>query len=824
MAAGAPILHSGRWPLLPRPRLSARVLETPPGGVCLLTTRPGFGRRSLLAQTIHDPVTVVELPHDQDAWTAVPTPWLVLLDADRSRDHEQLSALMRALERRDSPARAAITTSVDLASLEPLRRRGLVVDLDEDDLALTDAEARTLLSHIAADLPASTAAEAVRLCDGWSAALVAVGERHAAHPDRDLTTWLRTRGAEGLVAAWWDELDPGTQEMLLDTAVLERLTPDLVDAVSTSGHGARLVELARPHGMIRVAEQQPDAEHIWFERHPLLTAVVRYRAGTRPGELDRHRQAARWNRSRGELEPELRHLLLAGDTDEVARRLHEHEHDLLATGRADTAQRWYSARRTDRSAEQLLREAWANALADRVPEANAALQLLRAALGRDDREDPFPHPGLRDLRAESDVVEAWLAERRGDARAMQRAARSARDAFGLSWDSNSPQLAALLLARSLQLLGDPTSAAAVLESVRDNVYAAAVLGEGRRCRTEAAVAWDLGHVHEARMWAARYDQWLRSQDSGQLHARTLPSVTEALCAAEAGRPVAAADSLDAIARRTADAGSVSDQVEALLGLAALDLVRWRLGPGLAHASQARELILLHAPNGGLLPRVTTVQTRLRLLAGDLVRAERLLRDVPPGVARQLLHARLALHRGRPAGVTLVRDIEPTCVRQQVELSLLDAWSSLATSRSRAEHQVLRAAELAGANGLTTALVDAPEELLTFAAQVARQQVHDPLITLVRTAARTRTERRAMADDRAPSPSLVDRSLTRGDLQLLALLPTRPPYAAIATELGISVNTVKTRLRRLYAKLGVHDRDAAIDVATRLGLVAGRRSL
>ena len=61
-------------------------------------------------------------------------------------------------------------------------------------------------------------------------------------------------------------------------------------------------------------------------------------------------------------------------------------------------------------------------------------------------------------------------------------------------------------------------------------------------------------------------------------------------------------------------------------------------------------------------------------------------------------------------------------------------------------------------------------------------------------------------------------LSRGELQLLSLLPARPRYSEMATELGVSVNTVKTRLRKLYAKLGAGSRDEAVALARGRGLL------
>ena len=70
----------------------------------------------------------------------------------------------------------------------------------------------------------------------------------------------------------------------------------------------------------------------------------------------------------------------------------------------------------------------------------------------------------------------------------------------------------------------------------------------------------------------------------------------------------------------------------------------------------------------------------------------------------------------------------------------------------------------------------------------------------------------------PAPEAASAALSRGELQLVALLPTRMTNADMADRLGVSVNTVKTRLRRLFAKLDVHDRRNAVERIGELGLL------
>jgi LuxR family maltose regulon positive regulatory protein len=55
--------------------------------------------------------------------------------------------------------------------------------------------------------------------------------------------------------------------------------------------------------------------------------------------------------------------------------------------------------------------------------------------------------------------------------------------------------------------------------------------------------------------------------------------------------------------------------------------------------------------------------------------------------------------------------------------------------------------------------------------------------------------------------------------VLRFLPTNLSRPEIAGELPVSVNTVSTHLRRIYAKLGASDRSAAVRRARELRLLS-----
>ena len=67
-------------------------------------------------------------------------------------------------------------------------------------------------------------------------------------------------------------------------------------------------------------------------------------------------------------------------------------------------------------------------------------------------------------------------------------------------------------------------------------------------------------------------------------------------------------------------------------------------------------------------------------------------------------------------------------------------------------------------------------------------------------------------------------LSPGELRVLRYLPTNLSRPEIADELSVSVNTVRTHLRRIYAKLGANDRSAAVHRARELRLLVAGREL
>jgi DNA-binding CsgD family transcriptional regulator len=71
-------------------------------------------------------------------------------------------------------------------------------------------------------------------------------------------------------------------------------------------------------------------------------------------------------------------------------------------------------------------------------------------------------------------------------------------------------------------------------------------------------------------------------------------------------------------------------------------------------------------------------------------------------------------------------------------------------------------------------------------------------------------------DSEPAP--LREELSDAELRVLRYLPTNLKAPEIAVQLSVSANTVRTHIRRIYAKLGAHDRNDAVKRVRELRLL------
>jgi ATP/maltotriose-dependent transcriptional regulator MalT len=219
----------------------------------------------------------------------------------------------------------------------------------------------------------------------------------------------------------------------------------------------------------------------------------------------------------------------------------------------------------------------------------------------------------------------------------------------------------------------------------------------------------------------------------------------------------------------------------------------------------------HLPGSAISKRVHAVAARWYLEADELHQAEGLIGTLPEGSpAHVFLRARFHLACGRPAEANEgLGQARFTTLRDRLLADLLLAQAAIASNRD--EGQFLRHAVQLAAPELLVLVILEEGPLVTRLARVAAESIQTEdghaLAAALGAAPRIRNGSR--------HPTVV---LSERETAVMRYLPSQLTNAEIATECLISVNTVKTHLKSIYAKLGVSTRAEAISRARFLELI------
>lgn len=151
------------------------------------------------------------------------------------------------------------------------------------------------------------------------------------------------------------------------------------------------------------------------------------------------------------------------------------------------------------------------------------------------------------------------------------------------------------------------------------------------------------------------------------------------------------------------------------------------------------------------------------------------------------------------------------VRATTAIKAASPHTQVVLLTSNADEDVLVAAIEAGASGYVTKQKPAAEVVAAVRAAAGGEMLvsSDMLARLLPRMGRN--ERRGDGYD-----------LTPRELEVLGLLAEGTPNHELAERMGISRNTVRNHVQNLLTKLGVHSRLEAVALASREGLLRGRR--
>jgi LuxR family maltose regulon positive regulatory protein len=628
--------------------------------------------------------------------------------------------------------------------------------------------------------------------EGWVAALVAGAQRLRVRADRG---WIRQQGPADLLQAWFEALPPRRRDLLESTAALRLLGSGPVAAVAGPDAAAALEELQRCHDYVTAVPPPGGHPGKWWRRHPVLSAFLAMRGAV----TDQHSRAADWFAAQGDVTEAMHHLIAAGDVRKAADYLSEHESALISTGQGRYVAQWYDrlARRADAELNALLRTGWGLLLARDIRGADAAVERLRALLADN---PPDPDPEIADWVAEEALLRCYLAVFHGDPQAMIDNGRVACAGSG-ERNRDGVQLAPILLARGLLWSGDADQAVQVLAGVRDQPHPNATIREMTLASTQAMIECARGEVGRAAATVAGIERWSAASgiDPVSMHQYS-PLLARTEVDLELGDLDRAQQGAAAAVAGAEATGNHSEAALAWLLTARLHLRHGDPGSALRCVEQARSHAQARNHKSALLVPVDQVQALVYIAAGDMMRAERIVSRLPPSPTRSVLSARAALRSAPVMARHTLEALPPCAPRVEIDKHLVLAALHSADSRALAQGHLRKAAALARACSLRHPVLPPTAALADLIAASADEDV----VWL-----------RGGADGPAPQRRPA---LSKGELQLLVLLPTRAKNVDIAAMLGVSINTVKTRLRRLYIKLDVANRDDAIEKARARGLL------
>jgi LuxR family maltose regulon positive regulatory protein len=736
------------------------------------------------------------------------------------------------------------------------RVRGELVELRASGLRFTPDEALQFLADtMGLRLDAQDAAALEARTEGWAAGLQLAALSLQGQEDvggfiesfsgshRHVVDYL----AEEVLTRQPDHV----RAFLLQTSVLDRLSGPLCDAVLGVAD-AQVLGDSYSRLVLDTLERDNlfliplDNERRWYRYHHLFADLLRHRLRQeRPTMVSQlHRRAALWYEQQDMPADAVSHAFADADTDLVVRLLGKYGVQFATSGETQTFQRWLDALPRElilQSPRLCLAQAWVLMLTLQVAAVEPYLEAAEAALaGVDEPEAAGLRGEVLTLRAHIDVEHGAYAD----------ALPLARQALALLPPGAhlARSINTFVLGYVLYVLGQTAEAAEVLaENVRRSHAAGNVLHALFSATEVIKLRVLQGRLRAAHAEVVQALAWAADEGWGQLPPVASLHIWHGNVLIEQGDLAAAEEQL-AIAIRLTQHGPAIPAARAHVFLARLRQFQGDHA-GAEAALATVEAICRHWEPDGERAFFEAYAARVRLMGGDTAAARRWAaaqpawgRTTPPSYFREidlLTLARIAvLDASVPPGdprlvethdlLVWLRDHASAAGRNAVVIETL-ALEAIALAR-RAEqaqaHDRLDAAlALAAPEGILGIFLDLGAPMAELLAQNAQRTPHNHPHQGFRRrllAAYVQLGDGASAGERgellplpvapaahAPSPGerpgTLHEALTERELEVLRLFAAGMTSTEIAERFVVSVNTVKTQLKSIYSKLGVHSR-------------------
>jgi LuxR family maltose regulon positive regulatory protein len=715
-----------------------------------------------------------------------------------------------------------------------LRGRGQVTELRLTDLRFTPDEAAEFLNQVMGlELSVNDVAALASRTEGWISGLQMAAV--SMQEQEDTASFIQAfTGSDRYILDYLVEevlyrQSDGIQTFLLQTAILDRLTAPLCDAVVETGESQTILEYLESSNLFIVPL---DDRRKWYRYHRLFADLLRQRLHQAHPDLvpTLHRKASEWHEHHGLMAEAIDHALSAEDFQRAA--------DLIEQVAEATLMRSEVATFLN----------WVKLLPDELVRARPTLcvfhawALLWRGLPLDDVESR-----LRDVGEDVDLAPGKVAAIRGFMAIYQgqlaRATELCRQALEQLPEDDLflRSISTWILSISELVDGDLSAGSQALDDVVKMSQRAGnvMIAVPALCQL-AKLNMRQGQLHKAQ---AIYQQALElgSNESGQ----RLPIASEALIGL--GRLSYEWNDLESAARYLEESIALSEQwseAAALDAYVPLAHVRRAQGDidGVRHAIQkAQQMALKTDALEADDLFVALVQARLWVIQGNLEAAMRWAeerglakrRDSPKSEEsddffssrvrkyEHLVLARLLMAQDRPEeALALLEPLLPKMERQGrtdllIEIQTLRALAYQAKGDiEQAVSALERALSLAEPGGHVRIFVDEGAPIARLLYKAAARGLA-PVYTGRLLAAFPVSETTPPSLD---LPAELIEPLTERELEVLQLIAEGLSNKEIAHQLVLSLPTVKWHASNVYGKLAVNNRMQAVAKARSLGIL------
>jgi LuxR family transcriptional regulator, maltose regulon positive regulatory protein len=757
---------------------------------------------------------------------------VVIDDLHELNSPDALVQLTRLLTNLPPNGHAILATRRDLQlGLHRLRLAGELAEIRAADLRFTQRETRELLEASGIVLSEAGAAWLHQRTEGWAAGLRLAVLSLAGHPDPERFV-AEFSGSDRAVAEYllaeMLERQPGeVQDLLLRTCLLDRVNGELADLL-TGRPGSERILLDLEDANASVVSLDP--ERTWFRYHHLFADLLRLELRRRlPGQVPAlHRRAAGWFTRHGQMADAIRHTQAAGDWPDAARLLADHSFSLTMDGQGQAVRALLRAfpRGVDYPELALVRAARSLARG-RLDDAAAYLT------GAEAYAETTPPDRRRRVQVAIAALKLRLAARRGHLAGVTEQARFLASPVTGQSDEDIA-LGNVLRAVALMSLGTVEASVGLADAERHLREGADLAREIGRPYIEVACLAQLGFASKIRPLATIQRHCREAIALAERHGwGAEPIIAPALVTLAANLVwTGEFDEGERWLQRTAralqtDTGpDIRLLVHVVSGM--LQAGRGRHQQALQEFSAAEHLGSQLADSHALASQVTgwMLATQARAGMPGAARACLAALDDERAGSGEVGNARavICLAEGDPAGALgAVRDVLDGAAPvigyvTVVEAHLLAGLAHCELGDQRAaNHAAERALALAEPDRLVLPFVMTGSARL-LEALPRHQTAHAALLTDILDTGRASS---GVTPEEHPAP--LAQELSPSELRVLRYLPTNLSRPEIAGELSISLNTVSTHLRRIYAKLGADDRSAAVHRARELRLLSASRT-